>query len=216
MPVSFLVDAKQQLAIVYRGPVEVDQVLADLKKLTLAGDAWAVAARPSLGRWNEPPALGSQLALATQFVNRGDIDVALDYVQRHQSSLSADKEFPTFLVWLGDQLITRGQPRLALEQYRAALLVDPTHLIAMNNLAWHRATHRDAAVRDGDDAVHWAERAARQTKAQDAGILDTLAAAYAEAGRFEEATKVMRQALALAQQSELPELVPRFNERAEL
>jgi len=60
------------------------------------------------------------------------------------------------------------------------------------------ATRADAHEGDKDEAVALAERAVALTRRGDAGMLDTLAAAYAAAGRFEEAEKTGREALALA------------------
>ena len=67
------------------------------------------------------------------------------------------------------------------------------------SLSWIRATSADAAWRDGAQAVRLAERACALTANRDLDALDTLAAAYAEAGRFDDATRVARQALALVQ-----------------
>ena len=49
------------------------------------------------------------------------------------------------------------------------------------------ATDPDPSVRNGSEAVRLAERAVQLTGAREPTLLDTLAAAYAEAGRFQEA-----------------------------
>jgi hypothetical protein len=54
-------------------------------------------------------------------------------------------------------------------------------------LAWILATHRDLALRNGARAVVLAERACQATDYKRPAYLQTLAAAYAEAGRFAEA-----------------------------
>jgi hypothetical protein len=69
------------------------------------------------------------------------------------------------------------------------------------NLAWVLATSPDAARRDGALAVELAEDACLQTQYRQAGMVETLAAAYAEAGRFDEATGAARMASALASQA---------------
>lgn len=81
---------------------------------------------------------------------------------------------------------------------------------AFGNLAWILATHPDAACRDGQEAVRYAQLA--MTVGDDkkpaappertARLLDVLAAAYAEAGRFSEAAAAAREAVELAVQSE--------------
>ena len=67
-------------------------------------------------------------------------------------------------------------------------------------LAWIRATSAEARWRDGGEAVRLAERACALTENGDgdANALDTLAAAYAEAGRFADAVRAGRQALEAA------------------
>jgi hypothetical protein len=57
----------------------------------------------------------------------------------------------------------------------------------LNNLAWLLATCPDASVRNGARAVELAQQAERLSGGQDPSMLGTLAAAYAEAGRFPEA-----------------------------
>jgi Flp pilus assembly protein TadD len=87
----------------------------------------------------------------------------------------------------------------AVEQYRAALRREPDSLEALNNLAWLLATSPDAAVRNGSDAVRFAEQACRLTNRTNPGLIGTLAAAYAEAGRFNDAVEAAGQAAALAE-----------------
>jgi tetratricopeptide (TPR) repeat protein len=70
---------------------------------------------------------------------------------------------------------------------------------AAGNLAWIKATSSEARWRDGTGAVRLAERAAALAGDQDADALDTLAAAYAEAGRLDDAVRTARWALALAE-----------------
>jgi tetratricopeptide (TPR) repeat protein len=78
-------------------------------------------------------------------------------------------------------------------------LEDGTATPSMQNLtAWVRATSADAALRDGAVAVRLAESACALTDYANPQYLDTLAAAYAEAGRFADAGRVARQAIGLA------------------
>jgi TPR repeat protein len=72
-------------------------------------------------------------------------------------------------------------------------------LLPVNSLAWALATCKDPETRDGAFAVYFAERAAAASGRKDAGVLDTLACAYAENGQFAEAVKVQKEAIALLQ-----------------
>jgi eukaryotic-like serine/threonine-protein kinase len=73
---------------------------------------------------------------------------------------------------------------------------------AWNSLAWLLATDPDPEMRDGPSAVGLAERAVALTERKQAHILDTLAAAYAEAGQYTNAVKVQKEAIALLQNGE--------------
>jgi cytochrome c-type biogenesis protein CcmH/NrfG len=77
-----------------------------------------------------------------------------------------------------------------------AVLPGNPHLLS--NLAWVLATCPQAAVRDGVRAVELAQQAVRLTDGNDPSMLGTLAAAYAEAGRFPEAITTIQNACALA------------------
>jgi tetratricopeptide (TPR) repeat protein len=75
----------------------------------------------------------------------------------------------------------------ALADYQKALELGPTEARFYNQLAWILAACPRAEYRDGPRAVELARRACELTHWQDANILDTLASAYAECGRFAEA-----------------------------
>ena len=66
---------------------------------------------------------------------------------------------------------------------------------AQNDYAWLLSTSSSEDIRDGDLALAYAEKAVAQVKS--AAYLDTLAAAYAELGRFAEAIRIQEEALAL-------------------
>jgi hypothetical protein len=71
-------------------------------------------------------------------------------------------------------------------------------LEAINNLAWLLAASSDPSVRNGPEAVKLAERACRLTQGRAIVPLGTLAAAYAEAGRFKDAVAAGQKSLELA------------------
>ena len=86
----------------------------------------------------------------------------------------------------------------AIAHYTEALRSAPDLAEALNNLAWIRAANTRADLRDGAEAVRLAERACRVTDYKEPMLVGTLAASYAEAGRFEEAVTAARQARDLA------------------
>jgi len=99
----------------------------------------------------------------------------------------------------GIALAQRGRVEEAIAQYERALQIKPDYAESMNNLAWLLATCPDARIRDGTQAVKYAERACEQTHYGMTLFVGTLAAAYAEAGRFDEAIATAEKACALAE-----------------
>ena len=114
--------------------------------------------------------------------------------------------------------LLHGQRRTreAIQHYRAALKSQPDLPEALNNLAWILAANPEPAVRNGPEAVALAERACQLTPYQRAVMVGTLAAAYAEAGRFAEAVTTAEKAVRLAEQARQPELAARNRELLEL
>jgi len=90
-----------------------------------------------------------------------------------------------------------GRAREAAEQYEISLKLEPGNPNTWNNLALLRATSWDASVRNGSRAVELAEQARKLTPKPNPIILATLAAAYAEATRYQEAVETIQQALRL-------------------
>jgi Flp pilus assembly protein TadD len=101
---------------------------------------------------------------------------------------------------LGKALASRGQFDEAIFQFEQALKLKPGDADAHGSLAWLRATCPQASLRNGAEAIKHAERANQLSGGKQPDVLHTLAAAYAEAGRFPEALATVRKALDLATQ----------------
>ena len=99
---------------------------------------------------------------------------------------------------LGTAFGRKGMLREAITEYEQALKVAPQNRLAMNNLAWLLATSSDASIRDGARAVALAREAVQLSSDVDPNPLRTLAAAYAESGRFSEAVATTKHAMQLA------------------
>jgi len=80
-----------------------------------------------------------------------------------------------------------------------------------NNLAWVLATASDSSIRDGARAVGFAQEAVQLSGGREPLFLRTLAAAYAESGRFSEAIAVAQQAAVIAKMQAKPDMAKRLN-----
>ena len=104
----------------------------------------------------------------------------------------------------------------AVAEYLLALETMPDLLSAVVNLAWLRATAPVASVRDTNEAVMLAERAAGLTERRNFIVMDTLGAAYASAGRFDDAIAAANTAIALAQAEDAEAAAEQIRTRATL
>ncbi len=163
----------------------------------------------ALSPTNVPALDGLGYALAQQ--GAGEAAVA---VLQQATSLAPTNA----IVWLHLALAEQRQGRLpeAVAAYETALTNAPTLVAALNNLAWLRATSSRDDLRDGKAAVALAERACQLTAEKEPMFLGTLAAAYAEAGRFAEAQAATEKARDLAKQLGLEEIARRNAELLEL
>ena len=93
--------------------------------------------------------------------------------------------------------VTKTSAGLLQLKKLAFLAVDSPKML--NDLAWLLATNSDSWSRDGAEAVRLAERACALTHRRDPQSLATLAAAYAEIGKFSEATMAAQQSIRLAE-----------------
>jgi len=92
----------------------------------------------------------------------------------------------------------------------------PDSALLANTLAWLLATTPNATFRDPPEAVKWAEKACAVVGRSQASFLDTLACAYAAAGRFDEAVKTEQDAVEAARRQVGEELVKEYETRMHL
>jgi tetratricopeptide (TPR) repeat protein len=103
----------------------------------------------------------------------------------------------------GDLLVDLGRYREALQDYAKAIDLDPQFEHAYRNGAWLLATCPDDTVRDAEAALAGAQRALECGYGDRCAALDTLAAAQANAGQFQQAVATISQALQIAPEEAL-------------
>ena len=117
---------------------------------------------------------------------------------------------------LGAVLIATGHAQDARSQLEQALRINPDLIEAQNNLAWVLAILPPAEGGDPARAVAVAQRACERSGNRAPGYLDTLAAAYAAAGRFDDAVATAEKAIDLARSAGQAGLVKEIEARLEL
>jgi tetratricopeptide (TPR) repeat protein len=95
-------------------------------------------------------------------------------------------------------LVESGRPSEAIKFAKEAAQESPNDPEANRFVAWLMATHDSTQGGDPQQAVELAKRASLLTHHRDIGCLDTLAAAYASAGRFSEAVAMAKEAWQIA------------------
>lgn len=143
----------------------------------------------------EPDNAEIQNNLANVFTTQGRADEAIEH---YRQALAQMPDSVHAHYQLGFLLQGRGEFAASVAQFQMVLELDPKHVSAQNNLAWLLATCPDNSVRNGTKAIELAQQAVQLSGGEASEILDTLAAAYAEAGRFSEAIATANRALSLA------------------
>lgn len=115
-----------------------------------------------------------------------------------QKAVQLDPEHAEAHNNLGVLYFQRKDPRRAIEHYRLAVEADREMHRAVHSLAWNLATCPDDSLRGGAEAVRLAQSLTQTVDAGHPGYWSTLAAAYAEVGRFDDAITAANHALKLA------------------
>jgi tetratricopeptide (TPR) repeat protein len=110
--------------------------------------------------------------------------------------------------------LLKDEVEAALARYEKALNIDEKNIA--NDYAWLLATCPNDRFRNGKTAIDYASRANTAFKGSVPGILDTLAAAHAEAGDFKNAVDWQDKAIQAAQARNRVEVVKDMRSRLEL
>jgi Tfp pilus assembly protein PilF len=133
--------------------------------------------------------------LALVSLKQGKTNEARSYLN---DALRITTHPPEVLFRLALLLMSQGRIEEAITHYRDALKLKPDMADVLNDLAWVLATTPDPKLRNGPEAVRLAERACELTDSKMPIVVGTLAAAYAEAGRFDKAISTGEKARSLA------------------
>jgi protein O-mannosyl-transferase len=129
------------------------------------------------------------------YLESGRIDKARAHFEE---ALVIEPNFADAHYNLGNLYLQLAAPQEALTHYQRALETKPDDVQALNNEAWILATWPNLSIRDGLKAVALAEHADSLTSRRNQVVAATLAAAYAETGRYQEAVRTAERAMQLA------------------
>jgi len=139
---------------------------------------------------------------AEAYYNRGNVLFAQgrtdEAIADWEKTLQIQPNDPDAHTGLGNALLRKGSLQEAIAHYEKALALAPEDPHSLNNIAWVLATASNASVRDGGRAVGFAQEAVQLSGGREPWFLRTLAAAYAESGRFSEALALAQQAVTIA------------------
>jgi len=163
------------------------------------GIAWDLATNPDpkLRDGRRAVELAENAVAATNRKGPGFLDtLAAAYAEAGQftNAVRIEQEAMSLLTNVDEKLDYASRLKL----YEAGLPYrDQKYAEDYNDEAWTLATSPDPALRDGSNAVVFAEIALALTSRTNASFLDTLAAAYAEAGQFTNAVRLEQEAMSL-------------------
>jgi len=150
----------------------------------------------------KPDYVEAHINLGNALFEKGRLPEAIRHFER---ALAIRPDNPSVEMYLANAWSRQGQFEQAIAHYQTALKLQPNNAAFLNNLAWLLATCPEARFRNGQQAVQLAEQACQLTDFQKPQLIGTLAAAYAEAGRFDDAVAASEKAhdlaLALGQQT---------------
>jgi tetratricopeptide (TPR) repeat protein len=182
-------------------------VLTRQGRLSEAAEQFAAAVQQN------PADAEAHAQLALVLALRGDLPRA---EAEYRQAVALRPASGRYYCGLGQVLLGEHRDQQAQAAYREGLRLEPGSAENADRLAWQFATCADRRLRSGILAVHFAEQACQATDFRRPEYLDTLAAAYAEAGRFDQAEAAARQALALADRSARPGFEAQVRARLEL
>jgi tetratricopeptide (TPR) repeat protein len=137
-------------------------------------------------------------------LQKGQIEEAIAHWQKALAIQPFDADVHTTL---GNALLQKGLANEAIVHYQKALEIAPQDVLARNNLALILATFPDASIRNGPQAVKLAEQAVQLSGGQNPNFFRTLAASYAESGRFLDAIDAAERGIEIATAQNSPGLV---------
>ena len=181
------------------------QILGISAAIVIAALTWLARTQTQLWRDTETLWIHALAVTTNNDVAHADLaDILLsrnqvaEAIAHFEDALAIRPDNPVVHNKIGFALLRIGNVGAAIAHWKAALESDPHDLNAESNLAWVFATSPEPLVRDGARAVQMIQDVLQRSGRKNAILLRTLAAAYAESGRFSEAISTAQEASDMA------------------
>ena len=208
IPSSFLIDPNGDVSVIYKGPVNVEQIIKDLR-LSSEGFITRVKAAAKLeGSLIKNPKATQRLLEHEASIHRrhainwysaGDLRGAINHFEKANKLVPDSKQLSSQLASVyfafATQMDRQQMRETAINHYRKGLVIDPSNNAARNNLAWILATSANQDLRNAEEALIVATKLNADTGNKVPQVLDTLAAAQAANGQFTKAAQSAEMAI---------------------
>ena len=214
IPSSFLIDPNGNLSVIYKGPLEVNQLIADKDHSAGTLDERIIRSAQIKGTTiKHPKSMQRSMAHEASIHSRhgrnwlmaGNMEGSIyHYNIAHElnpqsQSISSNLALSHFN--MAAQLKSKTNQSAALFHYRSGLKFQPKNQAARNNLAWILATSPQKQIRNPKEALEMANKLNQETGNKIPQILDTLAAAQAGNGEFEMAVNTIKNAISFLKEN---------------
>jgi peroxiredoxin len=206
-PSGLLLDGQGHAAALYRGPVPVQRLLADVRGLSVRWPQRAALTLPFPGQWMDPPVPANPLTVPGELAEKGFLDDSLAVFLRHEKKCATRQGCSEVLMALAAAFEKKNRFADAITTYRLAVRIAPEFPPAMNNLAWHLAVCPDPVHRRPADALPVIEKAIILTNRQNPDLLDTLATVHAANKQWPEAEAALLEAIGIARSAGATQVV---------
>ena len=227
IPSSFLIDPNGDVSVIYKGPVNVEQIIKDLR-LSSEGFITRVKAAAKLEGSLIKNAKATRRLLeheasihrrhAINWYSVGDLRGAINHFEKAIKLVPDSKQLSSQLASVyfafATQMDRQQMKETAINHYRKGLVIDPSNNAARNNLAWILATSANQDLRNAQEALIIARKLNADTGNKVPQVLDTLAAAQAANGQFTKAAQSAE--MAISQLKNAPNLEQSIKNRLNL
>ena len=229
IPSSFLIDPNGNLSVIYKGPLEVTQLIADKDHSAGTLNERIIRSAQIKGTTiKHPKSMQRSMAHEASIHSRhgsnwlraGNMEGSIYHfniaheLNPQSKIISSNLALSHFNI--AAQLNSKNSQSAALFHYRSGLKFQPKNQAARNNLAWILATSPEEKIRDQKEALKMATQLNQETGNKIPQVLDTLATSQAATGEFEIAVNTIKKAISFLKEKPDAKLLKSLQHRLNL